>query len=74
VIVALLSSDYTAGGAVLFYGTSMLLAAWLGLPGCEATVVSNLVLKRADQLGCPALAPLDEAEARLRAPDKTAPG
>lgn len=39
VIVALLSSDYTAGGAVLFYGASMLLAAWLGLPGCEATVL-----------------------------------
>jgi hypothetical protein len=72
VIVALLSSQYTAGGAVLFYGTSMLLAAWLGQPGCEATVVSNLVLKRNDQLGCPALAPLDEIEARLRVRDETA--
>jgi hypothetical protein len=72
VIVALLSSDYTAGGAVLFYGASMLLAAWLGQPGCETTVVSNLVLRRNDQLGCPVLAPLDEVETRLRARDKPA--
>jgi hypothetical protein len=72
VIVALLSSDYTAGGAVLFYGASMLLAAWLGQPGCETTVVSNLVLRRNAQLGCPVLAPLDEVETRLRARDKPA--
>ena len=72
VIVALLSSDYTAGGAVLFYGASMLLATWLGQPGCETTVVSNLVLRRNDQLGCPVLAPLDEVETRLRARDKPA--
>jgi hypothetical protein len=72
VIVALVSSDYTAGGTALFYGASMLAAAWLGQPGCEATVVSNLVLRRDDQIGCPTLSLIDEAEARLRRQDPTA--
>jgi hypothetical protein len=66
VIVPLVSADYTSGGTVLFYGATMLAAAWLGQPGCEATVVSNLVLGRNDQIGCPPLAPIDEVEARLR--------
>jgi hypothetical protein len=43
-----------------------------GQPGCEATVVSNLVQKRDDQIGCPALAPIDNAEARVRRRDTTA--
>jgi hypothetical protein len=72
VIVALLSSDYTAGGAALFYGAAILLGAWFGQPSCEATVLSNLVLNRDDQIGCPLLAPIDEAEARLRRRDTTA--
>jgi hypothetical protein len=63
-IVALVSTDYTAGGAILFYGASMLVAAWLGQPGCETTVVSNLVLRRDDQIGCPTLFPIDECEPR----------
>jgi hypothetical protein len=66
VIVTLVSTDYTAGGAILFYGASMLAAAWLGEPECESTVVSNLALRRDDQIGCPPLAPIDEAEPRLR--------
>ena len=65
VIVALVSTDYTAGGAILFYGASMLVAAWLGQPGCESTVVSNLVLRRDDQVGCPTLFLIDDAEARV---------
>jgi hypothetical protein len=64
VIVGLVSSEYTAGGAILFYGASMLVAAWLGQPGCETTVVSNLVLRRDDQIGCPTLFLIDDAEAR----------
>lgn len=72
VIVALVSSEYTAGGAALFYGASMLVAAWLRQPGCEATVVSNLVLHRDDQIGCPTLSLIDKAEARLRRRDSTA--
>jgi hypothetical protein len=71
VIVALVSNDYTAGGAVLFYGASMLVAAWIGQPGCETTVVSNLVLRRDDQIGCPTLFLIDDAEARVRPRDTT---
>ena len=72
VIVALVSTDYTAGGAILFYGASMLVAAWLGQPGCEGTVVPNLVLRRDDQIGCPTLFLIDDAEARLGRGDTTA--
>jgi hypothetical protein len=65
VIGLLLINPYTAGGAVLFYGVTMLVAAWLGQRGCEATVISNLMLRRDDQVGCPLFLPTDEAEARL---------
>jgi hypothetical protein len=30
-------------------------------------VVSNVILGRDDQLGCPVFSPIDEAEARLKA-------
>jgi hypothetical protein len=65
VIVGLLVNPYTAGGAVLFYGASMLVAAWRGQRGCETTVISNLILRRDDQIGCPLFWPADEVEARL---------
>jgi hypothetical protein len=64
VIVALLANRYTAGGAELFYGITLLAAAWRGQPGCEATVLSNLILGRDDQIGCPAFSPIDALEAR----------
>ena len=32
-------------------------------PGCEATVISNAILGRDDQIGCPLFPPIDEAEA-----------
>ena len=66
VIVALLASRYTAGGAELFYGITLLVAAWCGQPGCEATVLSNLILGRDDQIGCPAFTPIDALETRRR--------
>ncbi len=65
VVVALVANDYTAGGAALFYGATMLVAAWVGQPGCEATVVSNLILRRDDQIGCPTFTPIDGPEERL---------
>jgi hypothetical protein len=65
VIVALFTAPYTAGAAALFYGTSLLVAAWRALPGCEATVISNLLLRRDDQIGCPTMSPVDALEARL---------
>ena len=67
VIVALFVNEYTFDAAALFYGTTMFVAAWRAQPGCEATVLSNWILRRDDQIGCPTFAPIDEAEARLRA-------
>jgi hypothetical protein len=66
-LVALAVNPYTAGGAALFYGGTLLVATWRGEPGCEATVVSNVILRREDQIGCPLFSPIDEAEARLAA-------
>lgn len=66
VIVALVANGFTGGGATLFYGATLLISAYLGQAGCEATVVSNLALGRNDQIGCPAFAPIDEVEAHLR--------
>ncbi len=61
-IIALLTNDATADPALVFYGVSLLVAAVRRAPGCEMTVISNLVLRRDDQVGCPVLAPLDEVE------------
>jgi hypothetical protein len=66
-IVALAVNPYTAGGAALFYGGTLLVAAGRGQPGCEATVVSNALLGRDDQIGCPLFSPIDEAEAGVAA-------
>jgi hypothetical protein len=67
VIIVLFVNPYTAGGAALFYGVTMLVAAWRGQRGCESTVISNLILRRDDQIGCPLFLPADEAEARWTA-------
>lgn len=72
VIVALVSNPYTGGGATLFYAATLLVAAWRGQPGCEATVISNLILGRDDQVGCPTFTPIDELEAGLRRRHATA--
>ena len=66
VIVALILNPYTAGGALLFYGTMMLIAAARGQVGCEATVLSNWILRRDDQVGCPTFSPIDATEGRFR--------
>jgi hypothetical protein len=67
VLVGLAVNPYTTGGAALFYGATLLVAAWRAQPGCEATVLSNSILGRDDQLGCPVFSPIDEAEAHLNA-------
>jgi|SRR5918992_5018543 hypothetical protein len=72
VIVALVANPYTGGGATLFYGATLLVAAWRGQAGCEATVLPNIILGRDDQIGCPTLSPIDAAEARLRRRHATA--
>lgn len=53
----------TAGGAFLFYGVSMLLAAGRRSGGCEVTAVANAALGRDDQVGCILFGPIDAAEA-----------
>src|SRR5919202_6170249 len=66
VIVALVSNAYTGDAAALFYAATLLVAAWRAQPGCEVTVLSNWILRRDDEVGCPLLAPIDAAEARRR--------
>jgi hypothetical protein len=63
--VALLANQYTAGGAALFVGTTLVFAAWRAQPGCELTVLPNAILRRDDEIGCFVFTPIDEAEARL---------
>jgi hypothetical protein len=65
VIVALVSNPYAGGGATLFYGAALLVAAWRGQAGCEATVLPNLILGRDDQIGCPMFSPIDALEHEL---------
>jgi hypothetical protein len=74
VIVALVSNPYTAAAATLFYAATLLAAAWRGAPGCEMTVLSNWILRRDDQVGCPIFSPIDAAEARRRARRAARPG
>ncbi|MGH3863786.1 hypothetical protein [Actinokineospora sp.] len=56
----------TSDATVIFYGASMLLAAARGYAGCEVLAVSNLLLRRDDQVGCVVFAPVDAIE-RARA-------
>ena len=51
----------TAGAAFLFYGGSMVIAAATASGGCEVTAVSNLLLRRDDQVGCALFLPVDAA-------------
>jgi hypothetical protein len=66
VLGALFANHYTAGAAALFYGATLLVAAWRGEAGCEFTVISNVCLRRHDEIGCPVLTPVDALEGRHR--------
>jgi hypothetical protein len=72
-VLVALANPYTGGGAALFYGAMILIAATRGQAGCEGTVLSNWVLHRNDQIGCPAFTPIDVAEERLRRARREAP-
>jgi hypothetical protein len=56
----------TSDAALVFYGMSMLVAAACGYDGCEVLAVSNLILRRDDQIGCALFFPLDYVEGRWR--------
>jgi hypothetical protein len=58
--------DVTGDAALIFLGTSMLLAAARGYAGCEVLAISNWLLRRDDQIGCMVFAPVDLAESRRR--------
>jgi hypothetical protein len=62
VVAPLFVFEPTAGGAFLFYGASMLVAALRRNGGCEVTAISNAVLRRDDQVGCVLFAPVDMIE------------
>ena len=64
-IVALFALPWTTEIAYIFYGIPMFLAAWRGYPGCELLAISNLLLRRGDELGCPWFYPVDALEERF---------
>ena len=55
----------TSDAALIFYGSSMLLAAVRGYRGCELLAVPNWLLGRDDQIGCVVFSPVDHLERRL---------
>src|SRR5918996_6090494 len=73
VAIPLLLLPVTSGGALLFYGGSMLFAAARRDCGCEVTVGSNAVLGRSDRLGCALFGPVDALEGARRSPRPAAP-
>ncbi len=50
--------------ALLFYGTSMLLAGVRGYAGCEVFALSNWLWRRDDQIACAIFSPIDAIEGR----------
>jgi hypothetical protein len=64
VFLALYLMQATSDAALIFYGTSMLLAGLRGYAGCEVLAVSNWLLRRDDQIGCAVFWPVDYLERR----------
>jgi hypothetical protein len=54
--------DFVSDAALLFFGSSMLLAAIRGYAGCEVLAISNWLLGRDDQVGCALFKPVDSIE------------
>jgi hypothetical protein len=65
IFLVLYSIEATSDAALVFYGTSMLLAALRGYAGCEVLAVSNWLLRRDDQIGCLLFSPVDMAETQV---------
>jgi hypothetical protein len=55
-------TDFVSDAALLFFGSSMLLAAVRGYAGCEVLSISNWLLGRDDQVGCAVFDPIDSLE------------
>lgn len=58
---------FLTGAALLFYGTSMVVAAVRGYGGCELFALSNWFWRRDDQIACPLFYPVDFVERRALA-------
>lgn len=56
--------DFLSDAALLFFGSSMLVAAYRGYAGCEVLAISNWLLRRDDQVGCVVFDPVDRLESR----------
>lgn len=54
--------DFVSDAALLFFGSSMLLAAVRGYAGCEVLSISNWLLRRDDRVGCALFDPIDRYE------------
>lgn len=52
--------------ALIFYGASMLLAAWRGYAGCEILAIQNWATGRDDRMACPVFSPIDGMERRMQ--------
>ena len=65
VLCALIAVPLTQDAALLFIGSTLVLAAVRGYAGCEVTAISNWLLRRDDQVGCVVFSPLDAAEAQF---------
>jgi hypothetical protein len=58
------SIGFVSDAALVFFGTSMLLAAFRGYAGCEVLSISNWVLRRDDQVGCVLFDHVDRLDGR----------
>lgn len=58
---------FVSDAALLFFGSSMLLAAGRGYAGCEVLAISNWLLRRDDQLGCVVFDAVDRLDTRRTA-------
>lgn len=56
-------------GVIAFLGGSLLVAGIRGDPGCEVTAIPGMIRRRAGQLPCVVLSPVDALERRLREAD-----
>ncbi len=56
------SFSVTSDAALLFVGSSMVLAAFRGYAGCEMLALSNWLLRRHDQIACAVFTPIDSLE------------
>ena len=64
VFLGLVVFEPTRGATLVFLGSAMVFAAARGKGGCEIVAVSNWLLRRDDEVGCPLFWPVDAYEAR----------